>query len=121
MVRIIFSFILALGLPSAFGVELVGQPTIAASASNAVVHWVTDVAAGTRVQVSPNATVAADKIPVTQHTATLTGLPPEVKQLRMWVTDEKRGMQEGERIPVTGGKAQFTLDATSYVTLIGNS
>lgn len=78
MVRIIFSFILALGLPSAFGVELVGQPTIAASASNAVVHWVTDVAAGTRVQVSPNATVAADKIPVTQHTATLTGLQPGV-------------------------------------------
>jgi len=24
--------------------------------------------------------------------------------------------QEGERIPVTGGKAQFTLDGTSYVT-----
>jgi hypothetical protein len=50
--------------------------------------------------------------------ATITGLPPEVKQLRIWVTDKQRGMQEGERIPVTGGKAQFTLDATSYVTLI---
>jgi len=52
--------------------------------------------------------------------ATVTGLPAEVKQLRIWVTDQQRGMQEGERIPVTGGKAQFTLDATSYVTLIGN-
>jgi hypothetical protein len=50
--------------------------------------------------------------------ATVTGLPAEVKQLRLWVTDKQRGMQEGERIPVTGGKAQFTLDATSYVTLI---
>ena len=49
----------------------------------------------------------------------VTGLPEQVKQLRIWVTDKQRGMQEGERIPVTGGKAQFTLDATSYVTLIG--
>ena len=49
---------------------------------------------------------------------TLTGLPAEVKQLRVWVTDEQRGMQEGARIPVTNGKAQFTLDQTSYTTLI---
>jgi hypothetical protein len=49
---------------------------------------------------------------------TLTGLPAEVKQLRVWVTDTKRGMEEGARIPVTGGKAQFTLDQTSYTTLI---
>jgi O-glycosyl hydrolase len=52
--------------------------------------------------------------------ATVTGLPAGVKQLRIWVTDKQRGMQEGERIPVTGGKAQFTLGATSYTTLIGN-
>ena len=50
--------------------------------------------------------------------ATLTGLPAEVKQLRVWVTDEKRGMQEGAPIPVANGKAQFTLDATSYTTLV---
>ena len=48
---------------------------------------------------------------------TLTGLPPEVKQLRIWVTDAVRGMQEGAPIPVTNGKAQFTLDPTSYTTL----
>jgi hypothetical protein len=48
---------------------------------------------------------------------TLTGLPAEVKQLRMWVTDGQRGMQEGERIPVAGGRATFQLDATSYTTL----
>ncbi len=49
---------------------------------------------------------------------TLTGLPADVKQLRVWVTDTKRGMEEGARIPVTDGKAQFTLDQTSYTTLI---
>jgi hypothetical protein len=49
---------------------------------------------------------------------TLTGLPVEVKQLRVWVTDAQRGMQEGARIPVTDGKAQFTLDPASYTTLV---
>jgi hypothetical protein len=49
---------------------------------------------------------------------TLTGLPADVKQLRVWVTDTKRGMEEGARIPVTGGKAQFTLDQTSYTMLV---
>jgi hypothetical protein len=49
---------------------------------------------------------------------TITGLPAEVKQLRVWVTDGQRGMQEGERIPVSGGKAQFNLDAASFTTLI---
>jgi hypothetical protein len=49
---------------------------------------------------------------------TLTGLPAEVKQLRMWVTDAQRGMQEGARIPVTNGKAQFTLDSASFTTLM---
>src|SRR5271157_2395749 len=52
------------------------------------------------------------------RTATLTGLPPGVKQLRLWVTDAQRGMQEAERIPVSGGKAQFPLAATSYSTVI---
>ena len=51
--------------------------------------------------------------------ATVTGLPAELKQLRIWVTDTKRGMQEGERIPVKDGKAEFSLDATSYTTLVG--
>jgi hypothetical protein len=53
------------------------------------------------------------------RTATLTGLPPGVKQLRLWVTDAQRGMQESGRIPVTGGQAQFSLAATSYTTVIG--
>jgi hypothetical protein len=53
------------------------------------------------------------------RTATLTGLPPVVKQLRLWLTDGEHGMQETDRIPVTGGKAQFPLAATSYTTVIG--
>ena len=55
------------------------------------------------------------------RTATLTGLPPGVEQLRLWVTDAQRGMQESDPIPVTGGKAQFSLAATSYTTVISFS
>src|ERR1017187_7564472 len=54
------------------------------------------------------------------RTATLKGLPPNVKELRLWVTDTQRNMQEADRIPVTDGKAQFPLAATSYTTVIGN-
>ena len=53
-----------------------------------------------------------------QRTAALTGLPPTVKQLRLWVTDAQRGMQELDRIPVNQGKAQFSLAATSYTTVV---
>jgi hypothetical protein len=51
--------------------------------------------------------------------ATLSGLPPTVKELRLWVTDADRGMQESDRVPVTSGQAQFSLAATSYTTVIG--
>ena len=51
--------------------------------------------------------------------ATVTGLPADVKQLRMWVTDAKRGMEESGRVSVADSKAQFTLEATSFTTLIG--
>ncbi len=51
--------------------------------------------------------------------ATLTGLPAGVKEMRVWVTDSQRGMQEGARVPVTDGKAEFQLDATSFTTLLG--
>ena len=53
--------------------------------------------------------------------ATLTGLPPTVKQLRLWVTGAEQGMQELGPIAVTGGKAQFSLAATSYTTVIGGN
>jgi len=50
--------------------------------------------------------------------ATLTGLPANVKELRVWVTDSTRGMEEGARIAVSGGKAEVKLDPTSYTTVI---
>jgi hypothetical protein len=50
--------------------------------------------------------------------ATLAGLPIGVKQFRMWITDSRRGMQEGARVVVSEGKAEITLDATSFTTLI---
>jgi len=51
--------------------------------------------------------------------ATLTGLPANVKELRVWVTDSQRGMEEAARVPVAGGKADLKLEATSYTTAIG--
>jgi hypothetical protein len=56
-----------------------------------------------------------------QRPATVSGLPADVKQLRIWVTDARRGMEEVGRVPVTDGKAEFTLEATSFMTLIGVS
>jgi O-glycosyl hydrolase len=54
------------------------------------------------------------------RTATITGVPEGIRQLRMWVTDADRGMQELERVTVSGGKAQLALPATSYTTVIGS-
>lgn len=61
-------------------VEIIGLPSVTVSNTQAVVHWRTDVSAGTRVQISPAATlVPGDKTPGTEHTATLTALKPGVK------------------------------------------
>jgi hypothetical protein len=51
--------------------------------------------------------------------ATLSGLPENLKELRLYITDSGRGMKEGKRIPVVNGKAQFTLEAASFTTLLG--
>jgi len=37
--------------------------------------------------------------------------------MKIWVTDNKRGMQEGTAVPVVAGKAEFTVDATSFTSL----
>ncbi|MEO8561194.1 MAG: hypothetical protein ABI601_03905 [bacterium] len=50
------------------------------------------------------------------RTAVLTGLPSAVKSLRIWTTNGQRAMQEGARVPVRGGRAEFKLDAASFVT-----
>ncbi|MEO8624031.1 MAG: hypothetical protein ABI625_23330, partial [bacterium] len=51
--------------------------------------------------------------------ATITGIPQGVRSLRVWVTNAERAMKEGTAIPVESGRAQISLDAASYVTLIG--
>jgi hypothetical protein len=53
--------------------------------------------------------------------AVLTGLPGEVKELDILVTDERRQIEKGKRIPVIGGQARFLLQATSFTSLHGVS
>jgi hypothetical protein len=51
--------------------------------------------------------------------ATLRGLPDGVKELRVYVTDATRKMEEGARIPVVNGSASVVLEPTSFTTLVG--
>ena len=52
--------------------------------------------------------------------ATVSGLPAGVKEMRMFVTDSRRGMKETGRVPVAQGTVQLPLDAMSFTSLIGN-
>ena len=52
-----------------------------------------------------------------ERKVTITGVPHYVKELRKVVTDEQRGMKETGLIPVENGKAEFTLDKVSFVSL----
>ncbi len=47
------------------------------------------------------------------------GFPPEVSQARAWITDASRNMQELPRVPVINGRAEVTLEATGFVTVLG--
>jgi hypothetical protein len=49
--------------------------------------------------------------------AEVIGLPNGVKELRVFVTDATRGMREGARVPVSGGRATVALEPTSFTTL----
>jgi hypothetical protein len=51
--------------------------------------------------------------------AVLTGLPEGIKELEVIITDERRRMEKGSRIPVKAGQARFSLEATSLTTLHG--
>lgn len=53
--------------------------------------------------------------------AILSGLPASVSTLRRFITDATRGMEEGERISVQNGRAEFTLSPASYTTLLNAS
>jgi len=48
----------------------------------------------------------------------LEGLPQNVKDLQIYVTDKNRGMGKGDVIHVSGGRAKFTLDADCFTSLI---
>jgi hypothetical protein len=54
------------------------------------------------------------------RTATVSGLPAGVKEMRVFVTDSRRGMTESGRVPVAQGTVQLPLDAMSFTSLTGN-
>ena len=52
------------------------------------------------------------------RTVTISGLPAGVKELQMYVTDSKRGMEKIKQVHVSDGNAKFTLDAYAFTSLI---
>jgi len=56
----------------------------------------------------------------TKRKVSLTGLPANLKMMKVFVTDKKRAMEEEKPVQVVNGKAYFTLEATSYTTLQTN-
>jgi hypothetical protein len=51
------------------------------------------------------------------RSATVNGLPSNIKSLRMYFTDQSHDMKEEKRIPVVHGIASFTLGKTSFTSL----
>lgn len=49
---------------------------------------------------------------------TLAGLPENVKELNLYVTDQNRGMKKDKTIDVNNGTAEFKLDPACFTTLI---
>jgi O-glycosyl hydrolase len=54
------------------------------------------------------------------RTATISGLPAGVKEVRVFVTDSRRGMPETGRVPVVQGAVQLPLGSMSFTSLAGN-
>jgi hypothetical protein len=52
--------------------------------------------------------------------AAVSGLPAGVKEMRVFVTDSHRGMQETGRVPVVRGTVRLRLDAMSFMSLTSN-
>jgi len=48
----------------------------------------------------------------------VSGLPESVKELRVYVTDARRAMEEGRRVRVSEGNARFTLDDFAFTTVM---
>ena len=70
-----------LSLTAVFGLELAVPPTVEITPSNAVVHWRTDVASGTRARIEPDSAHVAvpDKTTAAEHTVIVTGMRPGVE------------------------------------------
>ena len=92
MRQLVFTFWL-LAWTATFGMEVTAPPTAQVTATNAIVHWHTDVNSGTRAQLSPASTkiLVPDKTPGTDHTVILSGLQPgttytvTVGSARLWL------------------------------------
>ena len=54
------------------------------------------------------------------RTATVSGLPGNIREVRLFVTDTRRGMQETGRVPVVQGTVDLPVDAMSFTSLVGN-
>lgn len=54
------------------------------------------------------------------RTTNLSGIPPTITSLNLVVTNQQNAMQEKQHVDVHDGKATFTLDELSYVTLYTN-
>ncbi len=49
---------------------------------------------------------------------TVAGFPDSVRELRVYVTDARRGMEEAKRVRVADGEAEFTLAEFSFTSVI---
>jgi hypothetical protein len=54
------------------------------------------------------------------RTAVLSGLPPSVASLRIYVTNKNKNMEEGKRVAVKNGKASFQMESASFITIISD-
>jgi hypothetical protein len=54
------------------------------------------------------------------RTATVSGLPEKIKEMRIFVTVARRGMQEAGRVPVVQGTVDLPVDTMSFTSLVGN-
>jgi O-glycosyl hydrolase len=54
------------------------------------------------------------------RTATVSGLPAGVKEMRVFVTDSRRDMKETGRVPVVRSTVKLALDAMSFTSLSSN-
>lgn len=48
----------------------------------------------------------------------LSNLPNKLKRLRLYVTDQTRGMEKGDRVKVKNGEARFRIEAASFTSLM---